>query len=58
MYYACKKKCVELLADLTWLRKQFLLARLYDVLRNGRKEEAKDIQTIIRGEINGRTGKL
>ena len=50
MHNNCKKKCAEMLADLPWLRKQFLLARLHDVLENGREEEANKIQAIVRGE--------
>ena len=49
-YWNCKKKCAELPADLPWLRKTFLLARLHDDLENGREEEANNIQTIIRGK--------
>jgi hypothetical protein len=58
MYFKCRNKCAELLADSPWLRKQFLSARLHDVLENGREEEANDIQTITRGEnqrLNWRT---
>ena len=50
MYYECKSGCTELLADLTWLREQFLSARLNDALENRREEEATNIQTIIRDE--------
>jgi len=43
MYSDCKKKYAEMLADSPWLRKQFLLARLYDTLENSREEEANEI---------------
>ena len=49
-YSGCKKKCAEMLADLPWLQKQFLSARLHDALENGREEEANEIQAIMRGE--------
>ena len=39
-----------MLADSTWLRKQFLSARLHDALENGREEEANEIQAIMSGE--------
>ena len=50
MYSNCKKKCAEMLADLPWLRKQFLSARLHDALENGREEESNTIQATMRGE--------
>ena len=49
MYYTCKTKCTELLADSPWLRNQSLLARLHDALENGREEEANSIKKIMRG---------
>jgi hypothetical protein len=49
-----QKWYVELRADLLWLRKQLLLPRLYDAPENRREEEANNIQTIIRGEIQRR----
>ena len=57
MYYKCKRKCVDLLTDLPWLRKQFQLAMLHNTLENGREDEASNLQTPpLEGKPNRKTG--
>ena len=50
LYAATKERAVELMAASPYLRKQYLHQRLHDAIENGRDDEAKYVQNIIRGE--------
>ncbi|KAL7536732.1 hypothetical protein ACHAXR_007366 [Thalassiosira sp. AJA248-18] len=53
-YRDCKEQTKRLLAELPWLRKQYLHAKLQDALDQGKDEDAGRLKEILRNEAQKR----
>ena len=51
-YRECKERTKELMASSSWMRKQFMLAKLAEAVEQNKTEDAKRIKEVLKAEAH------